>query len=32
MHDTQTFTLPVLPLTSGVVGPTMVVNIVLETP
>ncbi|MDQ3304804.1 MAG: endopeptidase La [Actinomycetota bacterium] len=32
MPDTQTFTLPVLPLTSGVVGPTMVVNIVLETP
>lgn len=32
MPDTQTLTLPVLPLTSGVVGPTMVVNIVLETP
>ncbi len=32
MPDIQTLTLPVLPLTSGVVGPTMVVNIVLETP
>ena len=32
MPDTRTFTLPVLPLTSGVVGPAMVVNIVLETP
>ncbi len=32
MPETQTLTLPVLPLTSGVVGPTMVVNIVLETP
>jgi ATP-dependent Lon protease len=32
MPDTQTLTLPVLPLTSGVVGPSMVVNIVLETP
>ena len=31
MPDTQTLTLPVLPLTNGVVGPSMVVNIVLET-
>ena len=32
MAETETLTLPVLPLTSGVVGPTMVVNIVLDTP
>ncbi|MGI8757701.1 MAG: AAA family ATPase, partial [Acidimicrobiales bacterium] len=32
MPETQTLALPVLPLTSGVVGPSMVVNIVLETP
>ena len=32
MAETEILTLPVLPLTSGVVGPTMVVNIVLDTP
>jgi len=32
MPETQTLTLPVLPLTSGVVGPGMVVTIALETP
>ncbi len=32
MAETETLTLPVLPLTSGVVGPTMVVNIVVDTP
>ena len=32
MAETETLTLPVLPLTSGVVGPTMVVNIVMDTP
>jgi ATP-dependent Lon protease len=32
MSATETFTLPVLPLTAGVVGPGMVVTIALETP
>ena len=32
MPETETLTLPVLPLTAGVVGPGMVVNVVLETP
>src|SRR5688500_8282395 len=31
MAATETFTLPVLPLTAGVVGPGMVVTIALET-
>src|SRR5215211_509957 len=32
MPDTTTTTLPVLPLTAGVVGPGMVVTVVLESP
>ena len=31
MPETTTWTLPVLPLTTGVVGPQMVVTLALET-